>query len=241
MKINVVPFAKAIVATEIKHKTVIVIDVLRATSVMITALVNGAKEIIPSVSIEESHRLAQKFNNENVLLCGERDAKKIEGFNLGNSPLEFTPEKVNQKTIILTTTNGTRALNACLEANEVLIAAFLNVDAVAEKVLQQDELTIVCSGTNGKFSLDDGICAAMILDGLSKQRKIQTDDLGLTLLKTFRKENGDLKNLLQDCYHLNYLLKNGYEKDVNYCLQTNLFNIAPAFRNQKITHPNLSG
>lgn len=237
MKIEVVPFAAAIDNQTIENKTVVVIDVLRATSVMITALKNGAKEILPTVTIEDANSLSENLKPGSFLLCGERDAKKIEDFNLGNSPLEYSRKIVKNKTIILSTTNGTRALNACRNANEIFIGAFLNLNAVVQKVKNCDELVLVCSGTNNKFSLDDGICAAMIMDGLSKQRKLQTDDLGLTLLKTFREEKSDLQKLLKDCFHLNYLLEKGYENDVNYCLQLNSHSIVPVFKNQKISFP----
>jgi len=235
MKIHVVPFAKAIAETEIKDKTVIIIDVLRATSVMITALSNGAREIIPALTIEESYSNAQLFNRKNVLLCGERDAKKIEGFDLGNSPLEFTPETVKSKTLILTTSNGTKAMNACQNAKEVLNAAFLNVEAGVEKVKQFDELILVCSGTNGKFSLDDGMCAALIIEQLAKSKTVKTDDLGEILFESWRRSDKNLKDVLKNCFHLNYLLNNGYKKDVDYCLQLNSHNIVPVFNEGKIT------
>lgn len=235
MKIEIIPFAAAIENHSVKNKTVIIIDVLRATSVMITALNNGAKEIIPVVTVYEAWKTALNFEKKNILVCGERDAKKVKGFDLGNSPLEFSIEKVNNKTIIHTTTNGTKALNACQGAKEILLAAFLNLDAIVQKVSGLDELVLVCSGTNGKFSLDDGMCAAMIIDELSKIKEIQTDDLGRTLLKAFRIENGNLAELLKDCFHLNYLLEKGYEKDVKYCLQKNSHNIVPHFNNQIIT------
>lgn len=237
MKIEVIPFATAIDNQAIESKTVVVIDVLRATSVMITALNNGAKEIIPALTVEDAWMNAKKFEKEDILIGGERDAKKVEGFDLGNSPLEFSTDKVKGKTIIISTTNGTKALNACQNTNEVLIGAFLNVDAVVKKVIAKNELVLVCSGTNGKFSLDDGICAAMIIESLSRKLNVQTDDLGLTLFNTYRSEKGDLKNLLKDCFHLNYLHAKGYERDVNYCLQKNSHNIVPYFKHQKITIP----
>lgn len=235
MKIHVVPFAKAVKKNEIKDKAVIVIDVLRATSVMITALHNGAKEIIPSPSIKESYKLSKNFNSVNILLCGERDAKKIEGFDLGNSPLEFTPGKVKGKTIIQTTTNGTKALHACQKANQILVAAFLNVNAVVQKVKDFNELHLVCSGTNGKFSLDDGICAALIVEKLSKIAPVKTDDLGKALLTNWLSSNGDLNSLLNDCFHANYLKSKGYGEDVNYCFELNTHNIVPIYKEGKIT------
>ena len=235
MKIEVVPFAKAVDAKTVSGKTVVVIDVLRATSVMINALQNGAKEIIPCASIEEAYRIADKLEEESYLLCGERNAVRIEGFDLGNSPLEYTPEIVKDKTILLTTTNGTRALKACSGAATILIGAFLNINAIVDEIKSLDEIVLVCSGTKGKFSLDDGICAAMILDGLSRNIDIETDDLGWVLLERFRSGKGDLKKILNDCFHLNDLVEMGYEKDVEYCLKMNAGKLNPYYNHDSVT------
>ncbi len=229
MKIEVIPFALAINDTSVENKIVVVIDVLRATSVMITALQNGAKEIIPFISVKDAKQKAAELVPGSYLLCGERDAKKIEGFDLGNSPLEFTREVIENKTLIITTTNGTKALNACIKARKIYIGGFLNLDALVEKIKDQDEVVLVCSGTKGKFSLDDGMCAAAIIDGLSKQCKLSLDDLGQSLLINFRNDPDNLNNLLSHCFHLNYLKNNGYSKDVNFCLQTNIYQIIPWF------------
>lgn len=229
MKIEVIPFFTAINKKSVKDKTVVVIDVLRATSVMITALENGVKEIIPCQTIEEAKQIAKKLHPDSFLLCGERNAKKINNFDLGNSPLEYKSELVKDKIIILTTTNGTKALNKCIEAKEVLVGAFLNTITIVEKIKRLNEVVLVCSGTNGKFSLDDGICAAMIMHELSKTKTIIPDDLGYVLMKTYRNSRGDLKPLLKDCYHLNYLLSQGYIEDVEYCLQTNIIENVPVF------------
>lgn len=229
MKIKVVPFAQAIITKIVENKTVVVIDVLRATSVMITALTNGAKSITPVLSIEEAFKESDKRSTGSFLLCGERDAMKIEGFHLGNSPLEYSKENVCGKEIILTTTNGTEALHACKEAEKILIAAFLNTEAVANQLKGLDEIVLVCSGTRGNFSLDDAMCAAMIMDHLSSDVALQTDDLGKLLLDNFRSKSGNLNEILKDCFHLNYLIKKGYQEDVAFCLQENTSDLVPVF------------
>lgn len=229
MKIEVIPFAQAISDKSVSDKTIVVIDVLRATSVMITVLHNGAKEIYPCQTIQQAIQNAEKQNAGSFLLCGERDAKKIDGFNHGNSPLEFTRKAVENKTLIITTTNGTKALNACREAKKIYIGAFLNLDAIVEKVKALDELVLVCSGTRGRFSLDDGMCAAAIIDSLSRQNKLSIDDLGHSLLMLYQEKQGDLSELLKNCHHLNYLNKMGYKQDVIYCLNSNIINQTPVF------------
>ena len=234
MNIEIIPFVAAVDSAQIKGKTVIVIDVLRATSVMITALANGANEIIPVATVEEAREIYQKEPTGNTLLCGERDAQKIEGFHLGNSPLEYTNQIVENKSLILTTTNGTKALNACHTAEEVLIGAFLNLKPLVQKVKNRDSLIIVCSGTQGRFSLDDGLCAALILHELSNSRDITTDDLGFTLMKMWKQDNNDLNKTLQNCSHVNFLISKGYQGDIEYCLQLNTSYVVPYYRSNTV-------
>ena len=234
MEISVIPFAGAENKLRLKNKTVVVIDVLRATSVMITALENGAEKIIPVLSVEEALSTTKKLEKDSYLLCGERDAFKIDGFDLGNSPLEYTPDRIKGKTIVMTTTNGTKALQACQDSKEVLIGAFMNAEAVAEKFLNIKELVLFCAGTRGRFSMDDGMCAAMIISNLSKQKKVYPDDLGKLLLNTYNYENGNLKVLLKNASHLNYLVENGFEKDVTFCLQKNTTDLIPFYDSKAI-------
>lgn len=227
VKIEVIPYASAIKTECISGKNVVVIDVLRASSVMVTALNNGAREIIPVLSVERALKTASQLPPEKYLLAGERDTKLISGFHLGNSPLEYTKEKVQNKTIILTTSNGTKALHKLDEARQVFIGTFLNSRALIEKLMMLDEVVLVCSGTNDNFSMDDGMFAALVIDEISKRKSTQLSDLAQTLLKAYKSENGDLNLLLKDCYHLNLLKKNGFENDINYCLQTGKLFLVP--------------
>src|SRR5690554_1115604 len=115
---------------ELRGKTVVVVDVLRATSTIVTALANGAKSVIPVADMGEASRISQSIDSDNYLLCGEKNGVQIEGYDLGNSPLEFTPEVVGGKSLILNTTNGTRAIKKSVGAAEVYIASFLNLASV---------------------------------------------------------------------------------------------------------------
>jgi 2-phosphosulfolactate phosphatase len=229
MNVRVIPYADALIPKDVTGKTAVVIDVLRATSVMITALENGAQKIIPALTVEEAQKRSKNLNRGTLLLCGERDAVRIDGFDLGNSPLEFRQDKVAGKTLIITTSNGTKALNACRDAEKVFIGAFLNAGAVAEKIKDEKEVVLVCSGTAGRFSLDDGLCAAMIIEELAKFVPVHPDDLGLALTKTWQSENGNPQKLLKDSFHLNYLLQKGFSGDVDYCLQKNSVSSVPVF------------
>lgn len=233
MKIDVIPFATAVIPEDITGKTVVVIDILRATSTMVNALQNGAKEIIPTLTVEEAFEKAKTFPAGKVLLGGERQAEKIPGFDMGNSYLDYPREIVEGKTIILTTSNGTRALHACKDAKEVLIGSFLNLGSVVSYLKKQEEIVLLCSGTLGKFSIEDSMAAAAIIDLITENDNPKLDDLGQSLVYAYRSKKGNLAELLKDGVHLNYLKSKGYEKDIEFCFQKNLFDILPIFNQEK--------
>ena len=161
----------ALAKRDLRDTTCVVFDVLRATSTFVTALHHGAKAIIPVSEIAEAVALRQK--QPDVLLGGERDGVKIRAaqtggidFDLGNSPREYTPEKVHGKTIVSTTTNGTRALRACLGAQTVLAASFLNLTSTARAVqrLQPVQVVLVCAGTRENIATEDVLAAGALAE-----------------------------------------------------------------------------
>jgi len=238
MKIDIIPYASAIRSDLIENRHVIVIDVLRASSVMITALENGANAFIPVSTVEEARQKAEMFHDETILLCGERDTKTINGFHLGNSPQAYTRDKVEGKTLIFTTSNGTLALNRLQEAAEVFIGSFLNMKALVHRFLELEDVVLVCAGTNNNFSMDDAMCAALFIDEIMKEKAVLLSDLSITLLKAFRKDAGDLHLLLKDCYHLNLLKRNGFGDDVEYCLKKNSSDVVPEMGSGRIVKVN---
>src|SRR3712207_4750383 len=152
MKIDVIISANDIKEEKVKGKTVIIIDILRATSVIVTALNNGCNEVIPVLEVEDAMKIV-KDNRKKYILGGERNALKIEGFDFSNSPLDYTKDVVKDKTLVMTTTNGTRAIHGAMSAKNILIGAMINARSVANKVLELDnDLVIINSGTNGEFS-----------------------------------------------------------------------------------------
>jgi len=161
----------ALAKRDLRDATCVVFDVLRATSTIVTALHNGAKAIIPVSEIAEAMALRQK--QPDILLGGERDGVRIRAgqtggidFDLGNSPREFTPEKVRNKTIVSTTTNGTRALRACAGAQTVLAASFLNLTATAQFILrlQPAQIVLVCAGTHENMADEDVLAAGALCE-----------------------------------------------------------------------------
>lgn len=144
-------------------RTAVVIDVLRATSCIVEAMANGAATIFPTESIDDAMALRSSLDRDRTLLCGERKGLRIDGFDLGNSPAEFVPEVVEEKQLIMTTTNGTRAFLAASRAQRTLAASFLNLGAVAQEVADDADVAVVCAGKEGCFSLDDAVCAGHLV------------------------------------------------------------------------------
>lgn len=229
MKIDVVTTGNNVTSDIVKDRVVIVIDVLRATSVIITAISNKAKSVIPVTSVEEALKIKNKM--ENVVLGGERKAEKIEGFDLSNSPLEYTKENIENKNVILTTTNGTKAIARSRSAEKIFIGSLLNAKAVAKKVNDENkDIVIVLAGTNDQFSIDDFVVAGAIIKDILELGEYRLTDISKTALLLFN-TNKDLENLISNAYHYNLLLDLGLEKDIKYCLGKDILDIVPEFEN----------
>lgn len=151
---------------ELAGGAVVVIDVLRATTTIIHAVAAGAREVIPCLEIDEARRLAAGFPPDESLLGGERGGVKIEGFDLGNSPEEYNQATVGGKTVVMTTTNGTRAMMLCRQAKRVLVGAFVNASAVARALMQEERVHLLCAGTEGEITREDVLFAGRVADQL---------------------------------------------------------------------------
>jgi 2-phosphosulfolactate phosphatase len=152
---------------ELAGKTVVVIDVLRATTTIIHALAAGAKEVVPLLEVDEALALAAKLPGQAVL-GGERGGKWIAGFDFGNSPLEYAPATVGGKTLVFTTTNGTRAMLRCAQARRILIAGFVNFSAVCRELTEEENIDIVCAGTDGHVTREDTLLAGAIVEEVGR-------------------------------------------------------------------------
>lgn len=155
-----------VAAADLADSTAIVIDMLRATSTICYALAAGAKCVVPLLEIEETRQLGQQLGREYVILGGERRGKIIEGFDLGNSPREYTPQRVLGKMVLFTTTNGTRALAHASEAQRVLVGSVVNRATVAAAALDASRVDILCAGTDGEVTGEDILAAGAIADQL---------------------------------------------------------------------------
>jgi 2-phosphosulfolactate phosphatase len=152
--------------------TAVVIDILRATTTIAHALEAQAAEVIPCLEVEDALAVAEQMPRDEVVLGGERGGLLIEGFDLGNSPAEYTPFSVGGKTVVFTTTNGTRAMHRCRLANRVFLGAFVNASAVVRRLTGLPQVHLVCAGSAGQVTRDDVLFAGMLVDRLVRQGAI---------------------------------------------------------------------
>ena len=235
MKIDIIISANNIDDSKLENKTAIVIDMFRATSVITTALSNGCREVIPFLTIEETKEYADSLNRDEYVLGGERKAVKIEGFDLSNSPLEYTREIVKGKSVLMTTTNGTKTLTKCGAAKRIFIAAMINGKAVAEKLLELNEdVVIVNAGTNGNFSMDDYICSGYIINEMLKiKNNIELTDIAKTA-NIIYESNTDIISYVKEATHYSVMKSLELDNDIEYCIKKSIIDIVPEYKDSKI-------
>lgn len=221
---------------EIADMAVVVIDVLRATSTMVVGLENGCRAFIPVATVEEAKKLVAEQGNPNFLLGGERRALRLEGFHLGNSPRDYLPEKVKDKIVVMTTTNGTKALIAAQKAAKVFIGAFLNVSAVSAALQEtQRNVLIACAGEKGLFCIEDTLCAGALAKKLREAAKeVSLSDAALMAKILYTHFEDDLYGILSSCEWGRYLIGLGLEEDVHICAQVDVSRNAPIFYGGKV-------
>ena len=234
-QVHLIETAAAITRQEVEGCHVLVMDVLRATSTILTALANGAKSVIPVETVEEALRL--KAQQPDCLLGGERGGIRPEGFDCGNSPLEYTEASVCGQTVILTTTNGTRALVGCRSAGAASVgcAGFLNGDAAVRRLLARaGDLALVCAGTKDRFSLDDFLCAGMLIQRICQAEIVNLSDMGWNALLMYKAYGDKLAEALAHARHYQVLQGLGFSADLVYCLTKNRLDIAPEYDGREI-------
>ena len=214
-----------------------VIDVLRATSTIVEAVANGARTIFPATDMDDAMRLAQMIGRSEVLLCGERSARKIEGFDLGNSPLEFTSEAVADKLVVMTTTNGTPALIAGQAADRCIVASFLNMSAAARDLAASGKpIVIMCAGREGRFSLDDALCAGSLIRALREAHggRVRMNDAAHAAGALERRYRAHLGAVMNRTAAARQIVEAGHSGDIAYCLTRDRHDVVPVMSNRQI-------
>jgi len=211
--------------------TVAVIDVLRATTTIVHALAAGAREVVPCLEVEEARQIAMQLGGASIL-GGERGGVTIPGFDVGNSPAEYSRERVGGKTVVFTTTNGTRAMQRCKLAGRVLLGAFVNFSAVCRELAGSDQVALVCAGTDGHVTREDTLLAGAIVDDLARTKKLQLNDQALLAADAWQTAvrlmtDRPLGMMLRDSRGGRNLIDTGQENDIDLAAQIDKFDIVP--------------
>jgi 2-phosphosulfolactate phosphatase len=239
MRIETLFTPNEITEPSVKDKTVVVIDVLRACSTIAFAMSRGCERIMPVASVEAAMNLASSLEKKVTLLGGEREGKRIDGFDLGNSPLEYTTEVVKGKAVVLATTNGTRAITMSQGAKEILVAAFVNMSSVVDRAASMEggALTVVCAGESGRFALEDAVCAGMLIERVGEKSAVELNDGAHAARCLYRQNQGSISNLLRECEHGRYLESLGFAKDLDICSRVDSLSILPVVKEGRIGKP----
>jgi 2-phosphosulfolactate phosphatase len=210
----------------VQDKTVVVVDILHSTSCMTTAFAHGIKSIIPVASLEEA--LALKSGE--TYTAGERDGKKVDGFDLGNSPFEYMQDYLRGKSIAFTTTNGTQAIVKSLGGREIIIGSFLNLHSVLNYLKKgSNNVLVVCAGWKGKFNLEDTLFAGALVDGL-REMLAPDCDAPLAAMQLYQSARHDLNESLKNSSHVKRLARLGIHKDIAFCVTPDQYEVLPVLK-----------
>lgn len=227
-----------IAAQDLSLGTCVVIDVLRATTVTACALKAGARAVFPCLTIEEARQRAAALPAGSAVLGGERGGLPIAGFDLGNSPAEYTPASVGGKTLVLTTTNGTKALLQCRQAAQIVVGAFVNLAAVCSILTECAQVDVVCAGTDGQITREDVLLAGAIAEAAAASGLWALDDQAAIARDAWRTvtasaAGGNLKATLVEVLRASRggrnLIKIGLESDIELAAEVDRFAIVPRF------------
>ncbi|MDQ6813757.1 MAG: 2-phosphosulfolactate phosphatase [Bacteroidota bacterium] len=218
----------------LKDSVVVIIDVFRATSTIATALYNGAQRVIPVAAVEECKRLGSEIPG--AVTAGEREGKVIEGLQYGNSPTEYPRAFIEGKTLVLTTTNGTKLLHMAFEKGcaEVVTGSFPNLSAVCNYLVSQNKNVVLgCSGWKDMFNLEDSLFAGAVIDRIHERFAIH-DDASLMSQQIYRLHQTNLFKFIQNTTHWHRLAGYGLQKDLHYCISPDVANVLPVFKNGEL-------
>ncbi len=212
------------------NSIVVVIDIFRATSSICYGIENGAESIIPVATIEA----CESYRHSDYLLAAERNGEVVDGFDFGNSPFSYTEDKVSGKTIVLTTTNGTHAINMARGAHKIVIGSFLNLAALCDWLkAQPNDVLLLCSGWKDKVNLEDTLFAGGVVHYL-REENYSLDDAGIASEDLYIMAKDDLNSYLKKTSHSERLKKLGIEEDIKFCLNLNITKGIPVLDGERL-------
>jgi 2-phosphosulfolactate phosphatase len=221
----------------IEERRIVVVDVLRTCTSIIHALRNGAAKVIPVETVEDATRLAQTLDPKSRLLCGEREGRKVSGFDLGNSPREYERAKVEGATLVFASTNASPLMAGLLEGHEQRLLAYVNVSALADSVRTEDaDLAIICAGRNGRFSLEDAACAGTLVRRLTEFGGAAVLNDAAEMAREYDRAHGrDPEAILRKSEHGRYLIELGFEEDLPICAALDGVPLVPVLKDGRVT------
>jgi 2-phosphosulfolactate phosphatase len=227
-RVEVCPSPKQFELYQWDFSIVVAIDVLRATSAICAALDNGVKGIIPVSTLEE----AFDYKRKGYHVGAERNGEVVEGFEFGNSPFSFMEDRFKGKTLVLSTTNGTRAINIASKTHTVVAGSLINLDALIEWLIEQDDnVLLLCSGWKDKFNLEDTICAGAITEALLATNKFKSDeDSTISAMFLYQSARDNYFSFLKHSSHRRRLKRLNLNEDIKYCLTPNQTRVIPILR-----------
>jgi 2-phosphosulfolactate phosphatase len=239
MKLEVFLSPRELVPGDIQGRVVAVIDVLRASTTVAVALANGARTVVPVEDVDEAITRARQFDPGQVLTAGERKMLPIAGFDMGNSPLDFSESKVSGCTVIITTTNGTRALMGLSGARDIVVASYVNhaaVTAMLRAAARSNDISIVCAGTEGHFSLEDAACAGRYVRSITQASpSITMNDAAHACALIDGRYGDNIAEIFKDSSHGRALAEAGFGDDLVACAQLDTHSVVPIYQERQIT------
>lgn len=216
---------------DVKNSIVVIIDVLRATSTICTALYNGASRVIPVASVEECVNIGRAIGG---ITAGERDGKIAEGLVHGNSPFEYPRDFVENKTLVLTTTNGTKLLHMAKDAVQIITGSFPNISAVCDYLIAQNQNVILgCAAWKDRVNMEDTLFAGAVVNRIKAHFDVNCDS-AIAAETLYESAKGDIYTFMKQASHYKRLAQYGLEKDIHYCLTADGANVLPLFKNGEL-------
>lgn len=213
-----------------ENTIVVVADVFRATSCMVTAFAHGVECIVPVATIDE----CRVWQERGYLAAAERNARKVDGFELDNSPFTYMQEMIRGEKIAMTTTNGTLAITRSRSAVKVLVGSFLNLDAIVRYLRTEPyDVLVLCAGWKGRVNMEDTLFAGALVERLKNQH-VPAEDSAIMAWRLYEQGKGNLLSYLSNSSHIRRLQRLGIQRDITYCLQHDLYDVVPVLRGNSL-------
>lgn len=216
----------------LSNKIVVIVDILRATTIITTMFHQGLKKLIPVKDLDE----AKKYKEKGYLISAERNGKKIDFADFGNSPFDYTPENIKDRTLVYSTTNGTNTINIAKKSEMVLIASFLNFTSIADYLIsQKKDILILCSGWKGDFCTEDFLFAGALSEKLILSKNYFTEsDSVLSSIDIWNLSKTDLLKYIKNIFQYKRLIDFGFKDIINYCFQADITDVIPILKEDYI-------